>query len=201
MKILIVSHGRCGSSILEQSIAKEYNLTLYSELFGTTNKDQTIRSFDERIKLLNNDNYITRIQGWDLLNYDILKIDLSIFDKVYILQRKNLTDALCSYYIMRKTTEHSAERQQFNIPNKFFYEWKNTIDAFFEYKTFVMKHRPDYMQCYYENIKNNFTEDFWTTKISNFNYSVDCLNYNDMEKKVKYYETLMGQKYINDQIF
>jgi len=192
MKVCIFAHARSGSTFFQRTIAKKYDLKVLNEIFNTINNPD-----QDPYELMKSDNIIFKIMSHDLnqqklnQNYicDIQKINWDNFDEIWITQRKNLVDALCSSYIAKVTQEYgrNAERQSFTVDKKFLIEWTNNMNLFFEYKDKIMKLSKKCNLVYHEDIINEHMScDLFSP--SNFNYSVDCKNYTKVESYVHYFE-------------
>jgi hypothetical protein len=182
MKICIFGYQRSGSSFLNNTLAIQYNLDGIGEIF--TGVDPIDNSpYD----IMKKDNIVVKIHAHNLISWDFYKIDWSIFDQVWIIQRKNPTDALCSGYIAAKTNRYkeNAPRQKFTVDMGYFIDWSREMIAFFKYKSEILKIVKDPKFVYYEDIMTQQSKSEIYSP-SNFDYKVDCENYTELEKRVNY---------------
>ena len=168
MKILIFSHPRSGSGLLQRTLSKINNLHDYDELFSD-NCD--INASLE--KIYTTDNFVARMFGHDFnaLRVKESDINLNYFDKIYITGRKNLTDSFCSEYTMTVSNDSSNDANYIAPPVKtYFIQWCKAMQKYNEYVKKIHDTHPNVTDVYYEDLIGDY-EKF----ISNLTQDVDIL--------------------------
>lgn len=102
MKVAVFSTPRTSSSYTVSLVARKLNLENYNELYDETTTIEELPQLVET-KLYNTDNYAIKFMSayftrkW--LNFDELQWER--FDYIVFTERVNVTDQLCSWYMMR----------------------------------------------------------------------------------------------------
>ena len=125
MKVLIISLARTGSSNLQKSIAKKYNLKLISEPYNIKGYIGPEFSLDE-------DNIIIKTIFWHIpknIN-NIMEWYVNIskkFDEVILLSRKNLKECAESHAYLR----YQKEKYGFSSTSEYFWEKTPNYDEIY----------------------------------------------------------------------
>ena len=181
MKILILSHTRCGSTTLSKWIAKELNLKL----------DETPYNFKTFNSVFESNNVIRKIVVEEYYPSDS---DINKFDKVICLSRENNIDSAISFIIANKT---NIWHDKYEITNNWIDENKNLIlETAYKYKhlKYYLKNK-NLFQITYENMYINKTD--VNRVISYLNIEtpkdLDMLNY---DKKYRKDNNVFNKRYI-----
>lgn len=197
MKVLIISHPRSGSSSFARALAGLLQLESLEEFF-TDNPNKTFND------LIDKENYVLKLQThnfYNTLNFDDIKF--SEFDYVFVTERKNKVDGLCSYALAqnKKKWQNIENVEPFKVTLIQLIDWIKIIKKFNEIVEKIKVLNIPYKHVWYEDIaagdvveytasliKHNKIEDVVLYKKSNIDYSNSCLNYSEIENKMKKYE-------------
>jgi hypothetical protein len=199
MKILIFSHPRSGSGLLQKTLSKIYNLQNYDELFSN---ECDVNTNLEKIYTTNN--FVARMFGHDFNDGRVKKsdVDLSYFDKIYITARKNLTDSLCSEYTMIVNNNISKDINYLAPHIKlYFINWCKIMKKYNEYVKKIHDIHPNVVDVYYEDLIENYkkftsdlTQDVDILKFLHDNFKKSSLvyennfkNYKEIDKWVQHF--------------
>lgn len=130
MKILIFYTPRSKSTILHDVLASSYNLTPLNDIITTSRiQNKNFSEYPELIDKINNtDNICVKLNGNDFIDLnnrtisDLYKtVDFKSFDKIIVLTRKNIVDAVASYSYMNQADSSSWHtiRGQSRAGNKY----------------------------------------------------------------------------------
>jgi hypothetical protein len=199
MKILIFSHPRSGSGLLQRTLSKINNLHDYDELFSDNCDINTSLE-----KIYTTDNFVARMFGHDFnaLRVKESDINLNYFDKIYITGRKNLTDSFCSEYTMTVSNDSSDDVNYIAPPVKiYFIQWCKAMKKYNEYTRKIYDTHPNVTDVYYEDLIrdyekfiSNLTQDVDILKFlngyfkkSNLTYENNFKNYKEIDKWVQHF--------------
>lgn len=187
MRICIFAHARSGSNFLRTTLAHQYKLQDLYEIFDSEQNNNT-----DPFEIMKKDDIVFKIMAHDFFTVSFDSIDWNSFDQVWVIERKNLVDALCSNFIASHTNLFSGNppppRQKFIVDLNYFVNWIKQIDMFFEIKSKILKLVKNVNLVYYEDIMVS-QENSSIFMPSNFNYKADCENYKELEKKFEYYKS------------
>jgi LPS sulfotransferase NodH len=171
MKILVLSHTRCGSTTLCKWLSKELKFTL----------DETPYNHTQFSNVFEKNNVIRKIVAEE---YFPTKEEINKFDKVIFLSRKNTIDASISYITANNLEEWHVE---YEVTNEWIEENKIKIINISNYINRLKMKLNDYVGFHvtYEDIyenKNSITKILEYINIDNPKHLED-LNYNNRYRK------------------
>ena len=152
---------------------------------------------DIRNKIYTTDNIIFKIASFNYReSFDSIEfIDYSKFDKIIILNRRNLVDIVCSIYageVVKNSNfeDDSIDCEDFTIPIEYADRWKRTHNKnFINVSNIIKKQSSNVLEIFYEDLKKETIfrsqiESFFNIKISSplyewreSNIKNRCLNY------------------------
>lgn len=208
MKVAIFCNTRTASKLVLNRVGILLKLKSLSEPFS--NFLEPSKPYDLeyckgiRDQLYTDNNYIVKITSF---NYDesfdnINFIDYNKFDKTIILNRKNLTDVVCSIHAGRYVRNGDYEDDtidcaEYEIPAHEVLFWYTSHQINFIKISNLIKEQNNYIEIFYEDLKN---EPFIRKQLSSaFNVTIDkplyawresniknrCINYFEVEDALK----------------
>ena len=208
MKVAIFCNTRTASKLVLNRVGILLNLKSLSEPFS--NFLEPSKPYDLeyckniRDQLYTDNNYIVKItsfnykRSFDNINF----IDYDMFDKTIILNRKNLTDVICSIYAGEYVRNGDYEDDtidcaDYEIPAHEVLFWYVAHQVNFIKISNLIKEKNNYIEIFYEDLKN---EPFIRKQLSStFNVTIDkplyiwresniknrCINYFEVEDALK----------------
>lgn len=171
MRILLISHTRCGSTILCKWIAKELNLELDETPYNSKTFNLICKS-DNIIKKIVVEEYYPSIE------------EISKFDKVICLTRENSIDTAISFLIANNSniwhSEYTIKEDWINVNKNEIIEYSNKYDNMkSKLKEYVV------FQTTYENIYINKKDISILTNYLNIDNPlyIDMLDYSKKYRK------------------
>ena len=156
MKILLIGHGRCGSSSLHYALADVLNLEKIIEPFNidlwqNNYKKEPPYKFDDKVK----DNTIFKCITWHTHNNILVELSKQ-FDRVILIARKNIRETMESAYY--------AEQYGYNNPYRSTDDFipKVIADGVLEnyYKIFELSYGLGEEVLWYEDLCNDYDISF-----------------------------------------
>jgi hypothetical protein len=197
MRILVFSHPRSASTWFQEIVGHVYRIGILGEPFN--NK---IDKPNEFIQL--HDDYVIKICTPVLNKYNYEAFNFTVFDQVYVTDRKDFALACTSVYYAQLTGTYQWSIQQHLNDLKQFVVPRNFINGFIsDYRVFLntlhkfKDSNIEYQMFYYEDIladiepiidsmPNTYTADMSSFKETfvptGINYKDLCQNYNELEE-------------------
>jgi hypothetical protein len=208
MKVAIFCNTRTASKLVLNRLAILLKLKSLSEPF--TNFLNPSKPFDldyckkMREKIYNDNNIIFKIASFNYkANFNSLDfIDYSKFDAIVILNRKNLTDIVCSIYAGEYVRDNDYEDDiidclDYTVPAEEVLDWYVANQVRFVKVTNIIKEQNNFIEIFYEDLKNepairkqielffNVSIDYPLYTWRESNIKNRCLNYFEIEDALK----------------
>jgi hypothetical protein len=208
MKVAIFCNTRTASKLVLNRLAVLLKLKSLSEPF--TNFIDTSKPFDldycknVRDQIYKRNNCIFKISSFNYkINFDSLDfIDYTKFDATVILNRKNLTDIVCSIYAGEYVRNENYEDDiidclDYTIPAQEVMYWYVAHQVKFMKVTNIIKKQNNFIEIFYEDLKNELAirkqiELFFNVSIDyplytwrESNIKNRCLNYFEVDEALK----------------
>lgn len=126
--ILIVSGPRCGSTNLMKSLASAYNKNFSFEPDIINHYPKF--SYNDVVKIV--PFWETHVKYKNSFKYHLLLDNIKQFKNIILLKRKNFTEQLESYYVMKKYSTGKIDR-------KWGYEEINKDDSYYFFEEYLSK--------------------------------------------------------------
>ena len=188
MRIIIFSHPRSCSTYLQDLISKKLNLENWGEMVGPVGKDRKKYKTPPALMHLQEtdlskyDNYVTKLLTLQLYgnNFNLESIEWDKIDYVFITERQNLTDQICSLWYMQ------MKHKDVNRIDITSHQFKNalvSLQIFFSAKEFLLKNSNAKIIPYelFQEQPQSYVEEL--NKITNFNFTTDDCTFIDNKKE------------------
>jgi hypothetical protein len=196
MKVAIFCNTRTASKLVLNRLAILLKLKSLSEPFSNfTDRSSPPYTLEESIYIRDNiydsENIIFKIASFNYNeSFDSIEfIDYSKFDKIIILNRKNLVDIVCSIYageIIKNLNfeDDSIDCIDYIIPIDYAYIWKRTHNKnFIKVSNLIKEKSNNVLEIFYEDLKHEFL--FRSQIQSFFNIKIPCPLYEWRESNIK----------------
>ena len=195
MRIIVFGHPRSCSTYVQDLLSQKLNLQNWGEMvgpnvfkYGSSSTRFEINESD----LISYDDYVTKLLTFHLYSktFKLDKIDWSRIDKVYVTERKNLTDQICSLFYMKR-------KQVIDVKSTEFSNMLRCLKIFYEAKQFLTRNANTVVLPYelFQQPSHEYVEEL--NRLTNLKFEItDCVsihkkeystlieNYNEVEEIV-----------------